>query len=129
MTILLYITGITVWTNHTEISPSDISKYLNAPSLIRERLRECKHVFSRCRLEITSTETYERIPKRHCLNILKCLCLYYHQKQLTQTLHNSHEDDRESKEPDYDDNEKSDKAVEEKQEKETGEMTTVNQVF
>jgi hypothetical protein len=36
----------------------------------------------------------------------------------------------ESKEPDYDDDENSDKeGAEEKQEEETGEITTVNQVF
>jgi hypothetical protein len=43
----------------------------------------------------------------------------------------SNEDDnKESKEPDYDyDDEKSDKEGEEKQEQETGEITTINQVF
>jgi hypothetical protein len=40
------------------------------------------------------------------------------------------EDNKESKEPDYDDeDENSDKVGEEKQEEETGEITTVNQVF
>jgi len=42
----------------------------------------------------------------------------------------SNEEDKESKEPDYDDdNGKSDKVGEEKQEQETGEITTINQVF
>ena len=39
------------------------------------------------------------------------------------------EDDKESNEPDYNEDEKSDKEGEEKQEQETGEITTVNQVF
>jgi hypothetical protein len=42
---LLYITGITIRTNHTEISPSDISKYLSTPYLFRERLGECEHTY------------------------------------------------------------------------------------
>lgn len=63
MTILLYITGITVWTNHTEISPSDISKYFSTPYLLGERLGECKHVFSIYRLEITDN-------LNNCINIL-----------------------------------------------------------
>jgi hypothetical protein len=45
MTILLYITGITIWTNHTEISPSDISKYFSTPYLLRQRLGECEHTY------------------------------------------------------------------------------------
>jgi predicted transcriptional regulator len=39
------------------------------------------------------------------------------------------DNNKESKEPDYDDDEKSDKMGEEKQEQETGEITTMNQVF
>jgi hypothetical protein len=41
----------------------------------------------------------------------------------------SNEYDKESEEPDYDEDEKSDKEGEEKQEQETGEITTINQVF
>jgi hypothetical protein len=41
----------------------------------------------------------------------------------------SKDNNKESREPDYDDDEKSDKVGEEKQEQDTGEITTVNQVF
>jgi hypothetical protein len=48
----------------------------------------------------------------------------------TSSSDSSNEDDKESKEPDYnDDDEKFDKQGEEKQEQDTGEITTVNQVF
>ena len=51
-----------------------------------------------------------------------------HQVKSSSDISNE-DNNKESREPDYDDDEKSDKVGEEKQEQDTGEITTVNQVF
>jgi hypothetical protein len=55
--------------------------------------------------------------------------LYQNLKSPKVKIESSKDNNKESREPDYDDDEKSDKVGEEKQEQDTGEITTVNQVF